>query len=67
MVFAERTKLRRQRLNMVKEKEENLNNELFSYFFNYSRPSNMCNRLSDAKGEINKNQVYLIKKALTKI
>ena len=67
MVFAERTKLRRQRLNMVKEKEENLNNELFSYYFNYSRPSNMCNRLSDAKGEINKNQVYLIKKALTKI
>ena len=31
MVFAERTKLRRQRLKMVKEKEENLNNDLFSY------------------------------------
>ena len=27
----------------------------------------MCSKLGNAKGEINKDQVYLIKKALTKI
>ena len=27
----------------------------------------MCRRLGDAKGDVNKNQVYLIEKALTKI
>ena len=65
--IAERTKLRRQRLNMVKEKEKNINNKLFSHYFNYSSPSNMLSRLSDAKGEISKDQVYLIEKTLTKI
>ena len=27
----------------------------------------MCRRLGDAKGDVNKNQVHLIEKALTKI
>ena len=27
----------------------------------------MCRRLGNAKGDVNKNQVYLIEKALTKI
>ena len=66
--IAERTQLRRQRLDMVKEKEKKtVNNKMFSYYFDYSSPSNMCSRLSVAKGEINKDQVYLIKRTLAKI
>ena len=42
------------------KKGKNINNKLFSHYFNYSSPSNMISRLSDAKGEINKDQVYLI-------
>ena len=40
---------------------------MFRYYFNYSSPNNMRSKLGNAKGEINKDQVYLIKKALTKI
>ena len=40
---------------------------MFSHYFNYSSPNSMRSRLGDAKGEINKNRVYLIKKRLTKI
>ena len=35
--------------------------------FNYSSPSNMLSRLSDARGKINEEQVYLINKTLTKL
>ena len=52
---------------MKLKKRKNINNELFSHYFNYSSPSNMGSRLGDAKGEVNKDRVYLIKKALTKI
>ena len=37
-----------------------------SHYVNYSSPDNMRSRLDNAKGEINKDQVYLIKNALTK-
>ena len=37
--IAERAKLKRQRLDMVKEKERNINNELFSHYFHYSNPN----------------------------
>ena len=65
--IAETAKLRRQRLDEVKKREENINNKLFNYYFKYSIPSNMISRLSDAKGELNKEQVYFINKQLTKI
>ena len=65
--IAERTKLRRQRLDMVKEKERNVNNELLSHYFNCTNPSNMLSKLSDAKGEINKNRVNSINEKQTKI
>ena len=42
-------------------------NDLFRYYFNYLSLNNMRSRLGYTKGEINKDQVYLIKKALTKI
>ena len=65
--IAERAKLRRQRLDEVKKREENINNKLFNYYFKYSSPGNMISRLSDAKGELNKEQVYFINKQLIKI
>ena len=52
---------------MVTEKEKKKNNELFSYYFNYSSPSNILSRLSNARGEINEEQVYSINKTLSKI
>ena len=55
--IAERAKLRRKRLDKVKKRKENTNNKLFNYYFKYSSPSNMISRLSDAKGELNKEQV----------
>ena len=33
--IAERTKLRKQRLDKIKGKEQNINNKLFKYYFNY--------------------------------
>ena len=62
--ISERTILRRQRLDEVKKREKNINNDLFRYYFNYSSPNTMCSRIDDVKGEINKDQVYSIKKAL---
>ena len=47
--IAERTILKRQRLNKIKEKEQNINNELFKHYFKYLSPSNMYNTLSDRK------------------
>ena len=46
---AERTKLRRQELEIIKEKEKNKNNDLFKKYFKYQSPSNMYNSLSDIK------------------
>ena len=65
--IVERAKLKRQRLDDIKEKEKHINNDLFTYYFNYSSPNNMHSRFGDVKGEMNENQVYLIKAALTKL
>ena len=40
---------------------------MFSYYFNYSSPSNLLSRLSNVRSEMNENQVYSINKTLTKI
>ena len=47
--IAERTKLRKQRLNIIKEKEQNINNEFFKEYFNYQSPSKMDNTLCNIK------------------
>ena len=65
--IAEKTKLRRKRLDMVKENEKNIHNELFSYYFDYSSPSDMLSKLNNKRDQINKDQVYLIEKTLTNI
>ena len=45
----EKTKLRRQELKIIKEKEKNINNKLFKHYFKYQSPSKMYNTLNDAK------------------
>ena len=47
--IAERKKLRRQRLDKIKEKEQNINHKLFKEYFKYESPSNMYNILINAK------------------
>ena len=53
--------------NTERETLRRQSNDLFRYYFNYLSLNNMRSRLGNAKGEIYKDQVYLIKKALTKI
>ena len=53
--IAKRTKLRRQRLNMVKEKVKNINNKLLHYYLSYLNPSIMLKRLRDVSDERNKD------------
>ena len=67
--IAERTKLRRERLDEIKRKEQNINNELFKeYFTDYQSPSNMYKKLSETENaEINKTKVDFIKKILSKL
>ena len=65
--IAERIKLRRQKLNIIAEKKEKINNILFSYYFDYLNPENMFKRLRDATDEKNKNMVESINKKLMKI
>ena len=48
-IFAERVKLRRQRLETIKKKEQNINNDFFKHYFKYESPSKMYNTLSNKK------------------
>ena len=50
---------------MKLKKEQNINNELFKYYFNYQSPSKMYNTLNDTKNTEKHNiQVNLIKSSL---
>ena len=49
--IAERAKLGRQKFDIVKKKKETINNELFSYYFNYLNPVIMFEGLRDASDE----------------
>ena len=60
--IAERTKLTRERLDEIKRKEQNINNELFNeYFIDYQSPSNMYKKSSETEGAVNEVRVYSIK------
>ena len=65
--IAERVKSRRQRLDIINKKKENINNKLFSDYVNYSNPDTMFKRLRDASDVKNKNMVESIKNKLTKM
>ena len=63
--IAERIKLRKQRFNEIKQKEQYINNNLFKEYFKYPTPSKMYNTLSDTKNTERYNtQVNLIKSSL---
>ena len=64
--IVERTKLRKQNLDKIKGKEQNINSELLKRYFNYQSPSKMYNILSDTKNTQKKYniQVNLIKSGL---
>ena len=65
--IAEKTKLRRQRLDIINKKKESINNKLFKEYFDYSNPDTMIKRLKDAGDEKNKNMVKSIRKNLNKM
>ena len=66
--IAERTKLSRRRLDEVKRKEQNINDELLNaYFTDYQNPSSMYKKLSQTKGAVNEFRVDSIKKVLSKL
>ena len=65
--IAERVKLRKQRLNIIDKKKENINNESFNHYFGYLNPIIMLERLRDSSDERNKDLVESINKKLTKI
>ena len=65
--IAERVKLRRQRLDIIKKKKENISNELLNYYFTYLNPNIMLERLRDASDEKNKDMVESINKKLIKM
>ena len=63
--IAERTNLRRQELEIIKEKEKNMDNGLIKKYFKYQSPNNMYNTLSDINNTEEGNiQVNLTKSGL---
>ena len=66
--FAKRIKLSRGRLDEIKRKEQNINDELFNeYFTDYQNPNSMYKKLSETKGVLNEVWVDSIKKVLSKL
>ena len=65
--IADRIKSRKERLNIINKNEENINNELFKEYFDYSNPDTMIKRLKNVNDEINKNMVESINKSLNKM
>ena len=66
--IAERTKLRKERSDEIKRKEQKINNELFKvYFIDDQSPSNMYKILRETKDTVNVVRVDSIKKVLSKL
>ena len=65
--IAKGIKLRRQRLDIINKKKENINNELFSRYFSYLNPIIMLKTLRDASDKRNKDMVESMSKKLTKM
>ena len=59
--IAERIRLRKGRSDVIKIKEQNINNDLCNaYFTNFRSPSNMSQNLSKTKDAVNEVQVELL-------
>ena len=60
--IAERIKFKKERLDEIKQKEQNINNNLFKEYFKYQSPSDIYKKLDETKNtEINQIKVNLIK------
>ena len=46
--IADNAKLRKQRLDIIDKKKENINNELFNHYFDYLNPDIMIEKLKNA-------------------
>ena len=56
--IADRIKSRRQRLDIINKKKENINNELLNNYFDYLNPDTMFKRLRDAKNVMKKIKIW---------
>ena len=65
--IAKSAESRKQRLDIINKKKENINNKLFNHYFSYLNPSIILSRLRDASNERNKDLVKSINKQLTKM
>ena len=65
--IADRVRLRRQRLDIIDKKKENINNELFNHYFDYLNQDIMIERLKTASDKKNKDMVESINKKLAKM
>ena len=54
-------------MNIIVEKKEKIDHELFREYFDYSNPEIMFRRLRDSSNEKNKSLVESINKKLTKL
>ena len=64
---ADRIKSRKERLDIINKNKENIKNELFNEYFDYSNPDTMIERLKDGGDEKNKNMVKSMNKNLNKM
>ena len=66
--IAERIKFKKERLDEIKQKEQNINNNLSKEYFKYQSPSDIYKKLDETKNtEINQIKVNLIKETLSKL
>ena len=54
-------------MDIINKRKENINNELFKEYFNYSNLDTIIKRLKDTSEERNKNMIELINKKPTKM
>ena len=64
---ADRIKCRKETLDIINKNKENIKNELFKEYFDYSNPDTMIERLKDGGDEKNKNMVKSMNKNLNKM
>ena len=53
--IAERIKLKKGGLDEIKQKEQNINNDLFREYFKYQSPSDMYKKLNETKNRTKSN------------
>ena len=66
--ITERIKLKKRNLDEIKQKEQNINNDLFREYFKYQSPKDMYKKLIETENtEINQIKLDFIKKTLNRL